>query len=379
MQWVAISMLIGDRVKFFALIFGVAFSTLLMAQQSSFGLGLISLSGSFVRDIPEADVWVMREGTASSESALPMPASDVFRVRGVPGVAWATLLFKGAAPVRASDGTIQSLTVIGVDEDSLLGTPQTLVMGRLDDLRRPDGVFVGRSAYKVLFPGRPEQLGASFELNERRAVVCGIVDTSPAFGISNIAFTRYSNAVRYVPSGRNTASFILVGAGDGTAAGPLAERIARATGRAAVSRSAFVRQNIDDVVRNSGIVPGFAVIVALGAIVGAVIVALTLSLFIRDNLRALAALKAIGVRNRVLVRMVLTQALLAALIGYGIGVGLTAWLLQATGRAVPDFRTFYMPWQIMLGTGLAVLAMTLGSALLSVRRVLNADPALVFR
>ena len=75
--WIAISMLIGDRVKFFALIFGVAFATLLMAQQSSFCIGLLSLSGNFVRDIREADVWVMREGTISVESALPMPSTEV--------------------------------------------------------------------------------------------------------------------------------------------------------------------------------------------------------------------------------------------------------------------------------------------------------------
>ena len=54
--WVAISMLVGDRVKFFSLIFGVAFATLLMAQQISFCIGLISLSGNAVRDVPEADL-----------------------------------------------------------------------------------------------------------------------------------------------------------------------------------------------------------------------------------------------------------------------------------------------------------------------------------
>jgi putative ABC transport system permease protein len=120
-------------------------------------------------------------------------------------------------------------------------------------------------------------------------------------------------------------------------------------------------------------------VVILGAIVGAVIVALTLSLFVRDNLRQLGALKAIGVRSSVLVQMVLMQALLAALIGFGLGIGATAWVLQALAGAAADFSTFYLPWQVMVGVGAAVLVMTLGASLASVRKVVVTDAAVVFR
>jgi putative ABC transport system permease protein len=377
--WVALSMLVGDRVKFFALVFGVAFATLLMAQQSSFCIGLLSLSGNFVRDMREVDIWVMRTGTANADTASPMPDTDLYRVRGVQGVAWAMPLFRGGATVRVADGSTQAVAVVGVDDSTLLGSPQTLLQGRFEDLRRSDAIFVNQRAYQALFPDQPQQLGVQLELNDRRAVVAGIVDTSPGFASSNLVFTRYSNATRFVPSGRNTLSFILVRAQEGVAVDRLAQRIAEATGRQALPRLAFVQAAIDDVVRNSGIVPGFAVVVVLGCVVGAVIVALTLSLFVRDNLKALGALKAIGVGNRALLGMVLLQALLAALVGYGLGIGATAWLLEAAGRAVPDFRTFYMPWQVMLGAAAAVLTMTLGAATLSARRVLLTDAASVFR
>jgi putative ABC transport system permease protein len=181
-----------------------------MAQQSSFCIGLLSLSGNFVRDIREADVWVMREGTISVESAQPLPSTELYRVRGVAGVAWAMPLFKGNASVRVAGGGTKAVAVIGVDDATLLGAPQTVLQGRFEDLRQPDAIFVNRAAYKVLFPGQPETLGATLELNDRRAVVAGIVDTSPGFATSNLVFTRYANAVRFVPSGRNTLSFILV-------------------------------------------------------------------------------------------------------------------------------------------------------------------------
>lgn len=378
--WVAISMLVGDRVKFFSLIFGVAFATLLMAQQISFCIGLISLSGNAVRDIPEADLWVMRRGTQSVNTPVAMPLSEVSRVKSVSGVAWAVPLLRGAGAVRIADGSSQPVGLVGVDDATLLGAPQKFFLGRFEDLRGPDAVFLNRSGYKLLFPGEPEALGRSFELNDRRAVVAGIVDTLPVFGVSRaVVFTRYANALRYAPSGRNALSFILVKAAAGQDMAELAQRIDANTGLKATTRSAFVRQSIDYTIATSGIVYSFAVVVILGAIVGAVIVALTLSLFVRDNLRQLGALKAIGVRSSVLVQMVLMQALLAALIGFGLGIGATAWVLQALAGAAADFSTFYLPWQVMVGVGAAVLVMTLGASLASVRKVVVTDAAVVFR
>lgn len=378
--WVAISMLVGDRVKFFSLIFGVAFATLLMAQQVSFCIGLISLSGNSVRDIPEADLWVMRRGTQSVNTPVAMPLSEVSRVKSVAGVAWAVPLLRGAGAVRIADGSSQPVGLVGVDDATLLGAPQKFFLGRFEDLRGPDAVFLNRSGYKLLFPGEPEALGRTFELNDRRAVVAGIVDTLPVFGVSRaIVFTRYANALRYAPSGRNALSFILVKGAEGQDLAELARRIDTSTGLKATSRLAFVRQSIDYTIATSGIVYSFAVVVILGAIVGAVIVALTLSLFVRDNLRQLGALKAIGVRSSVLVRMVLMQALLAALIGFGLGIGAAAWVLQALAGAAADFSTFYLPWQVMVGVGAAVLVMTLGASLASVRKVVVTDAAVVFR
>ncbi len=379
MQWVAISMLIGDRVKFFALIFGVAFATLLMAQQSAFAVGLLSLSGNFVRDVREADVWVMRPGTASVTSALPMASSQLLRIKGVAGVEWAMPLFNGNAQVRIADGSTLAVSVLGVDDDTLIGTPQTLLLGAFEDLRRPNAVFLNRVAYQKLFPGEPERLGATLELNDRRAVVAGIVKSSPRFGGDNVVYTRYSNAVRFVPSGRNTLSFVVVKAQAGINMAELAARITQTTGLKAIQRLDFAKENVNQIIKDGGIVQGFGVVVILGAIVGAVIVGLTLSLFIRDNIKQLGALKAIGVRNSVLTLMVITQGMLAAFVGYGLGIGATAWLLTALSQAVPSFATFYLPWQVMAATAVAIVVMTLGAAMFSVRKVLTTDAAVVFR
>jgi putative ABC transport system permease protein len=372
-------MLVGDRTKYLALVFGFAFATLLMAQQSAFCIGLVSLAGNAVLDVPEADIWVMRKGTKTIESALPMPDSELQRIRGVIGVWQAVPMFRGAAAVRMPDGSSQAVAVVGVDDATLIGTPRQLLSGRQEDLRQPDAVFLNRQAYEKLFPGRSLEIGIGFELNDRRAVIRGIVQTRPWFANSNVLFTRYTTARSYVPSGRNSLSFALVRLQAGASASTVVAAIGSATSLKAVQGSAFAAENIADVVDNSGIVLAFGVVVVLGALVGAVIVGLTLSLFIRDNLKALGALKAIGVGNAAIVRMVLTQAFLAGLIGYAAGIGLTVGLIQALAQNVSDFSTFFVPWQVLAGSAVAVVAMTALAAIMSVSRVLNADPAEVLR
>lgn len=372
-------MLVGDRTKFFALVFGFAFATLLMAQQSAFCIGLVGTAGNAVLDVPQADVWVMRRGTRTIEGALPMPDSELQRIRGVAGVAQAVPMSRGAATVRLRGGGSQAVVVIGVDDVTLLGVPSLVLQGRVEDLRQPDAVLLNRSAHDKLFPGEPLALGRIFELNDRRAVVRGIVQTRPWFASSDVLFTRYATARQYVPAGRNTLSFALVRVAPGADAAPVAAAIEAATGLKAFTGPAFTAENIADVVDNSGIVLAFGVVVALGALVGAVIVGLTLSLFIRDNLKALGALKAMGVSNGGVVRMVLTQAGLAALLGYAAGIGLTVGLIQALALNISDFSTFRVPAAVLAGSAAAVLAMTVLAAWLSVRRVLHTDPAEVFR
>jgi putative ABC transport system permease protein len=56
MSWIALRRLAGDTVKYI----GMAFSTLLITQQSSIVVGLVDRSSTAIYDVREADVWVMQ-------------------------------------------------------------------------------------------------------------------------------------------------------------------------------------------------------------------------------------------------------------------------------------------------------------------------------
>jgi putative ABC transport system permease protein len=85
-----------------------------------------------------------------------------------------------------------------------------------------------------------------------------------------------------------------------------------------------------------------------------------------------------GVSNAQIVGMVLLQALVVSSIGFGLGIGLAA----VFGEIMTHYSAklaFYMPWQVVAFTGIAVVLIAILASLLSVRRVLTLEPAIVFR
>jgi putative ABC transport system permease protein len=60
-----------------------------------------------------------------------------------------------------------------------------------------------------------------------------------------------------------------------------------------------------------------------------------------------------------------------------LGVGLaSAWGALLSGRTQ---IAFYLPWQLLLITAVAVLFICLSAAALSIRKVMKLEPAVVFR
>src|SRR5262249_23732753 len=148
-------------------------------------------------------------------------------------------------------------------------------------------------------------------------------------------------------------------------------------GLKALTHDEFARLTIDYFVKHTGIIINFSITVGLGFIVGCAIAGQTFYTFTLENLHQFGALKAMGVSNLRIIGMVLLQALVVGALGYGLGVGLAALF----GEVVPRFSrlAFFMPWQALAGTALAVgLIVTLAS-LLSIRKVLFLEPAVVFR
>ncbi len=78
-------MLTGDAQKFYGIVFGIAFSTLLITQQLTIFVNLIERGASGTYNVPTADVWVMDEVSRTTDVNYPMPSTALDKVRSVPG------------------------------------------------------------------------------------------------------------------------------------------------------------------------------------------------------------------------------------------------------------------------------------------------------
>jgi putative ABC transport system permease protein len=375
---VAIRMLIGDRAKYLGLIFAIAFSSFLISQQSSLFVGLMSRTRGQIRDVTDADIWVMDAATKYFDEVYALRDSELYRVRGVPGVEWAVPLFKGNQSAKTATGFFRSVLVLGLDDASLTGVPRKLLMGNTEDLRLPDAAIIDRAGYNFLYPGQPLQLGRILELNDHRIRIVGICIPSAPFIASPILYTRYSLAVNLVGRQRTQMSFLLAKAAPGADPHVVADHIRQSTGLKAVTGDDFGWMTINYYLANSGIPINFGLTVAVAIIVGAVVAGQTFYIFTIENLKQFGALKAIGATNARITGMIMLQALLVGFLGYSVGITMTAGFFFGI-RNLEALRDITLLWPIMLGTFIVVIGIVLVASLLSIRKVIVLEPAIVFR
>lgn len=385
MNFVALRMLVGDRAKYLGIIVGLTFASLLITQQLAIFTGLMSRTFGAITDLGQPDVWVMDPKVQFIDDIKPLQSTQLYRVRGVGGVEWAVPLYKGLLKARLSNGSFQTVNLYGLDDATLIGGPPAMVEGKLEDLRRSEGVIVDevgartRLARPPATPGGPPvplKVGDTLELNDHRAVVVGICRVQRTFQSQPVVYTTFSRATQYAPRERKLLSFVLVGCKKGEDAYEVCDRIHRATGLAAVTRDDFKWQTVRYFLKYTGIPVNFGIAVALGFLVGTVIAGQTFHNFTLDNLKQFGTLKAMGARTGTLLRMIVLQALLVGVIGYGLGVGLASFVGVATRNSELAFR---MPWQILAISAGAVLLICTLSAVLAMRKVIRLEPAMVFK
>lgn len=377
MLWIAWKMLVGNRVKYLGIVFGVVFAALLIAQQASIFCGLMSLTINQIRDVEGPGIWVMDKGVQYVDDIKPLADTELFRVKGVPGVEWAVRFYKGIARARLEEGTYEQMILLGLDDATLVGAPRQLFMGSIADLRKPDAVIIDDAGYRRIWPDEPFRIGRTFEMNDRRAVVVGLAKAGRTFTSFPIVYTRYSQAVLFAPPERRVLSFVLADAAPGVTPEEVCRRIEERTGLQAVTRTQFLWKTIIYYMRKTGIPINFGITVLLGFFVGTAIAGQTFYLFTVENIRQYGALKAMGASNWTILTMVLAQGLQVGLVGYGVGVGLAAvfgWWVRGASRLA-----FFMPWEVLAITGAAVFVIVLVASLVSIRKVLVVEPAIVFR
>ena len=378
MNYVAFRMLVGDPTKYLGLIFAVAFSTFLLQNQTSIFANLLKRAGNQIRDVTDADIWVMAPKTDYFDQTRPLKETDLLRVRSVDGVDFAVRLSKGLPIARTPTGQFAASTVMGLDEATLAGAPRNMVMGDWRDLLKPDSVVIDEAGYLLLFPGEPLRINRTIELNDNQVTIIGISDALPAFTAFPIIHARYSEAVSFQGRQRQQLSFVIARGKPGTTPEALARKIEAETNLKALTTAEFQDASVSYLLNNTGIPINFGITIFVSIIVGLVVTAQTFYLFTVENLKQFGALKAIGVTNMRLIGMVTAQAVLVWFIGTAFGSALSAAFFNFSLTQIPT-RYFIFFWQSAVGVAAFMLIVIIASSSFGLTKVIRLQPADVFR
>src|SRR5262249_38377951 len=152
-------------------------------------------TGSQILDVTDAEIWVMDPKTEYFEQTKALKDSDLTRVRGVTGVAYAVRIFKGGPVARTREGKFATCILLGLDDATLTGGPRRMLPGSWERLHEPGSVVIDEAGYDLLFPGEPLALERELEMNDHKMRIVGISDASAPFLSYPVAHARYSQAV----------------------------------------------------------------------------------------------------------------------------------------------------------------------------------------
>jgi putative ABC transport system permease protein len=370
----AFKLLVNDRAKFTGLLIGITFAVFLMIAMTSMFAGVLNRASSTVINIG-APIWVMDPSVNTIANTIGIPDYTLDAVRSMKGVEYAVPLFSGGALVRLTDGSYQSVNVIGLDDTSLFGRPQ-MEVGKIENIYAENAFLVVHDSEfaKLNNP----KIGTEFELNDHRGLIIGIakVTTSGLFGVPTL-YTTYERAIQYIPNPRYTISYILVRPKSPADVQRIQEQV-QALGYLALTKEQFIHRISDFYTYQTALGLNIMLMTAISFIVGLSISGQTFYTFILENLEKFGALKAIGAKSRELVCMIIFQAGFTALIGYGLGIGLCTIVVFLARLRIPDYASIIT----FLNLGLAlfmVLIIAAISGYIGVRKVLRIEPFEIFR
>ena len=365
--------LFHDRVRLIATVVGIVFSIVLVTVQLGVFLSFERMITMMI-DHAQADFWITPAETKSFEGSSLLSGRERFQALSINGVAEVTPVIVGYASWRKPNGGASTpVFVIGAPTASAGLQPWNVVEGSLADLTKPDAVAIDRSYFEQL---GVEGIGGHAEISNLKARVVAVTKGIRSFTTMPNVFTSLDRARAYLGVPPNKANFFIVRISPNASAAAVRSRLVASLSNTEVLTSEEFRSRsrlfwLFDTGAGAALL-GSAI---LGIIVGTIIVAQTLYSSTKDHLKEFATLRAIGSSRRYILKVILGQALLSAVIGFSIAAAIGLALVQATvDAALPIIMT---P-ELTFGLFALTVAMCAIAAISAIRVVTRIDPAMVF-
>jgi putative ABC transport system permease protein len=365
--------LLHDRMRSAITIAGVAFAVTLVLVQVGLFMGLLDKATTTIEH-GSADIWVTSRETPNVDFAHTFPETTVLRVRGVPGVERADNLIIAFMNIQLPSGAEEGCLVYALEDFEAWNLPWSVDGGQVRDLRRGMYILMDRSAERRF---GPFSAGDYREILGRRFKIIGSTSGAASFTTAPIVFMDYHRAQELNQLLLNRTSYVLVKAAPGADVQAVAAAIHRITPYNDVyTRAEWAARSRRYWVVSTGLGMNMGVTVFLGVLVGIVVVAQTLYTSAVEHVKEFGTVKAIGGSDWDIYRILAEQAAIAAVVGFALGAALSYALRPVMAKL---YLNVLVSPQFALAVFAGTVAMCLGAAVFSFRRVAGIDPALVFR
>jgi putative ABC transport system permease protein len=364
--------LFHDRLRLVATLVGIVFSVVLVMIQMGLFLGFGHMVTTMI-DHASTDLWVVPKGAKCFEDPSLLDIKLRNRVAAVDGVATVIPLVIGFSDWRMDSGEMTPVFIVGADLRDGGLQPWNVVDGDAQALSQAGAVAVDRSYFDRL---GVTGIGSTAEIRGRRVRVVAVTDGIRSFTTTPYVFVDLKNARIYTGTPNDRTNDLLVRLSDGADREKVLQAIRAQVGDAEVLTSNEFRSRSRSFwLFGTGAGAALFAGALLGVIVGTVVVAQTLYSSTKDHLREFATLRAMGSSNGYIYNVIIYQALINAVIGFGVAAAIGAAVVQMTAKtALPIVIT---PWLVVALSALTVV-MCVISAIGAIVRVVRIDPAAVF-
>ncbi len=366
--------LLHDKTRFAVTVMGVAFAVALVFVQVGLFEGLLS-NASITIEQSAADLWITARHAPNVDLASTFPETYVQRVRSVPGVARADNLIVWVVRVALPTGATEDAVVYGLEDCVRWRLPWQVEAGDPRDLKRGKYVFLDDSARKRF---GAYAVGDYREFYGQRLKIIGRSRGALSFTTMPIAFMDYRVTQSMAPQElQNRATYILVKLSSGADPERVRAEIRRRLPHNDVwTRDEWAARSRTYWTETTGLGLNMIMTVGLGCIVGVSVVAQTLYTSTIEHLKEFATVKAIGGGNSDIYVIIGKQAAIAAVAGFALGAAMAYGIRPV--MASLDLRLSLTP-PLAISVFVGTLALCLGAAAISCRKVATLDPAMVFR
>jgi putative ABC transport system permease protein len=365
--------LFHDKIRFVVAQAGITLAVVLITIQIGVYLAFLA-NTSVLIDHTEADIWVTARGLENFDFGRPFSEKKLYEVREVPGVLWADKYMLAFGYWKTPTGSQETVQMVGFNPETLVGAPWDIVRGNPQDVKYFNSVFYDQAETNRL---GDLPIGAETEINNRRVRVVGITRGARSFIQSPYIFTSFKNVLHLSFINKGNTVYVLAKVAPGYSVQEVKQRLVENLKDVDV----YTAEEFSSKTRrywtvNTGMGTALLAVALLGLVIGTVIVGNTIYTATTEHLKEFGTFKAMGASNWNLYKIIIEQALVNSVVGYGMGMFVSYWVIQAMRKG--NLQVL-LPWPVLVGVYVVTALMCLGSSVLSIYKVTKIDPALVFK